>query len=124
MAGLGMLVAILASFLYVFSVDAAAKPHLWINIGLAVIALIVGGGTAWWSGKKVAMTAMPQMVALYNGMGGGAAGAIAAVELFGSKTARRDTTCRDVGGGPDRCRIVIGLADRLGQARWCDQEAA
>ena len=31
------------------------------------------------------MTAMPQMVALYNGMGGGAAGAIAAVELFGAK---------------------------------------
>ena len=31
------------------------------------------------------MTAMPQMVALYNGMGGGAAGAIAAVELFGTK---------------------------------------
>jgi NAD(P) transhydrogenase subunit beta len=31
------------------------------------------------------MTAMPQMVALYNGMGGGAAGAIAAVELFGNK---------------------------------------
>jgi NAD(P) transhydrogenase subunit beta len=85
-AGLGMLVAILASFLYVFSVDAAAKPHLWVNIGLAVIALIVGGGTAWWSGKKVAMTSMPQMVALYNGMGGGAAGAIAAVELFGNKT--------------------------------------
>jgi H+-translocating NAD(P) transhydrogenase subunit beta len=85
-AGLGMLVAILASFLYVFSVDAAAKPHLWVNIGLAVIALIVGGGTAWWSGKKVAMTSMPQMVAIYNGMGGGAAGAIAAVELFGNKT--------------------------------------
>ena len=31
------------------------------------------------------MTSMPQMVALYNGMGGGAAGAIAAVELFGNK---------------------------------------
>jgi NAD(P) transhydrogenase subunit beta len=28
------------------------------------------------------MTDMPQMIALYNGMGGGAAGAIAAVELF------------------------------------------
>jgi H+-translocating NAD(P) transhydrogenase subunit beta len=84
-AGLGMLVAILASFLYVFSVDVAAKPYLLVNIGLAVIALAVGGGAAWWSGKKVAMTAMPQMVALYNGMGGGAAGAIAAVELFGNK---------------------------------------
>src|ERR1700734_3272813 len=84
-AGLGMLVAILASFLYVFSVDAAAKPHLLVNIVLAVIALVVGGGAAWWSGKKVAMTSMPQMDALYNGMGGGAAGAIAAVELFGNK---------------------------------------
>ena len=56
-----------------------------VNIGLAVVALAVGGGVAWWSGKKVAMTSMPQMVALYNGMGGGAAGAIAAVELFGNK---------------------------------------
>ena len=46
----------------------------------------MGGGAAWWGGRKVAMTAMPQMVALYNGMGGGAAGAIAAVELFGNKT--------------------------------------
>ena len=34
------------------------------------------------SGKRVAMTDMPQMIALYNGMGGGAAAAIAAVELF------------------------------------------
>ena len=84
-AGIGMLVAVLASFLYVFDVGAAAKPHLMVNIGLGVVALIVGGGIAWWGGKKVAMTAMPQMVALYNGMGGGAAGAIAAVELFGDK---------------------------------------
>src|ERR1700723_3857316 len=46
---------------------------------------IFGAGVAWWAGKKVAMTAMPQMVAIYNGLGGGAAGAIAAVELFGGK---------------------------------------
>src|SRR5580698_8380868 len=85
LAGLGMLVAVLASFLYVFDVSAAAKPHLIANVALGVVALIVGGGFAWWSGKKVAMTAMPQMVAIYNGMGGGAAGAIAAVELFGNK---------------------------------------
>jgi H+-translocating NAD(P) transhydrogenase subunit beta len=84
-AGVGMAVAILASFLYALNVDAAAKPHLMVNIGLAVAALVVGGGVAWWSGKKVAMTAMPQMVAIYNGMGGGAAAAIAAVELFGNK---------------------------------------
>ena len=84
-AGIGMAVAILASFLYAFNVGAAARPHLLVNVALAVVALGMGGGAAWWSGKKVAMTAMPQMVALYNGMGGGAAGAIAAVELFGNK---------------------------------------
>jgi NAD(P) transhydrogenase subunit beta len=85
-AGLGMLGAVVASFLYAFSVSAAAEPHLLVNVGLALVALVIGGGAAWWSGRKVPLTAMPQMVALYNGMGGGAAGAIAAVELFGNKT--------------------------------------
>jgi NAD(P) transhydrogenase subunit beta len=84
-AGIGMAVAVLASFLYAFGVDTAARSNLPVNIGLAVVALVLGGGAAWWSGRKVAMTAMPQMVAIYNGMGGGAAGAIAAVELFGNK---------------------------------------
>jgi NAD(P) transhydrogenase subunit beta len=85
-AGVGMLAAVAASFLYVFTVDAAAKPHLPLNIGLAAAALLIGAGVAWWSGRKVAITAMPQAVALFNGMGGGAAGAIAAVELFGNQT--------------------------------------
>ncbi len=87
-AGVGMLAAVVASFLYVFTVDAAAKPHLPLNIGLAAAALIIGAGVAWWSGRRVKITAMPQAVALFNGMGGGAAGAIAAVELFGSQTQR------------------------------------
>src|SRR5689334_8204674 len=81
-AGVGMLVATLASFLYVFGVNPAAEPHLTVNFALAAGALIFGTALAWVSGKRVAMTAMPQMVALYNGMGGGAAAAIAAVELL------------------------------------------
>jgi H+-translocating NAD(P) transhydrogenase subunit beta len=81
-AGVGMLVATLASFLYFFDVNEAAQAQLGTNMALAVAALSVGTGWAWWSGKRVAMTAMPQMVALYNGMGGGAAAAIAAVELL------------------------------------------
>jgi NAD(P) transhydrogenase subunit beta len=85
-AGVGMAVAVVASFLYVFDVSKEAQPFLYVNAGLALGALILGGGAAWLSGKKVAMTAMPQMVAVYNGLGGGAAGAIAAVELFGNKT--------------------------------------
>jgi NAD(P) transhydrogenase subunit beta len=84
-AGWGMTGAVIVSFLYVFSVSEAARPHLPINISLALVALLLGGGAAWWSGRKAAMTSMPQMVAIYNGMGGGAAAAIAALELFGSR---------------------------------------
>ncbi len=84
-AGVGMLVAVLAAFLYYFGVSEAVKPHLMVNLVLATTALVIGVGWAWWSGKRVAMTAMPQMVALYNGMGGGAAASIAAVELFAGK---------------------------------------
>ena len=84
-AGWGMAIAILAAFLYTQGVSEEARPHLTTNVTLAGIALAIGIGWAWWSGKRVAMTAMPQMVALYNGMGGGAAAAIAAAELFAGK---------------------------------------
>ena len=71
-AGVGMLIGTVMSFLY---------PGMG-NFALMLAAIAVGGALAWWSGKKVAMTDMPQMIALYNGMGGGAAASIAAVELF------------------------------------------
>ena len=70
-AGYGMLLAIAATFLI---------PGLQ-NLGLMALALVIGGGGAWISAQKVKMTDMPQMVAIYNGMGGGAAAAIAAVEF-------------------------------------------
>jgi NAD(P) transhydrogenase subunit beta len=53
-----------------------------LNLILVIAAIAAGGAVAWISGKRVAMTDMPQMIALYNGMGGGAAAAIAAVELY------------------------------------------
>jgi H+-translocating NAD(P) transhydrogenase subunit beta len=74
-AGAGMLVATLVTFLY---------PGM-DNYVLMMVAIAIGGILAYVSGKRVAMTDMPQMIALYNGMGGGAAAAIAAVELFGGE---------------------------------------
>jgi NAD(P) transhydrogenase subunit beta len=71
-AGVGMVIATLATFLL---------PGLG-NLALIVVALVIGVGLAWVSGKRVAITDMPQMVALYNGMGGGSAAAIGAVELL------------------------------------------
>ena len=71
-AGVGMVVATLITFL---------TPGMG-NYLLMTVAIAVGGIVAWVTGRRVAMANMPQMIALYNGMGGGAAGAIAAVELF------------------------------------------
>ncbi|HXP66058.1 MAG TPA: NAD(P)(+) transhydrogenase (Re/Si-specific) subunit beta [Steroidobacteraceae bacterium] len=52
------------------------------NLILVILAIAIGTVIAWVSGKRVAMTDMPQMIALYNGMGGGAAAAIAAVQMY------------------------------------------
>jgi len=84
-AGWGMAVATLASFLYYFGATKSGNPQATRNLILAAVALVIGLAWAWRSGKKVAMTAMPQMVAIYNGLGGGAAALIAAVELLGAK---------------------------------------
>ena len=74
-AGAGMLLATLATLVFMGAST--------FNLMLVIAAVLVGGTLAWVSGKRVAMTDMPQMIALYNGMGGGAAAAIAAVELYG-----------------------------------------
>jgi H+-translocating NAD(P) transhydrogenase subunit beta len=69
------------------------------NLALVIGAIAVGGIIAWVSGKRVAMTDMPQMIALYNGMGGGAAAAIAAVELYrGSEHSIVHLTIATIGG--------------------------
>ena len=75
-AGIAMLAATLITF-------GVPQIHLQldINMTLMLIAIAVGSAVAYISAKRVAMTDMPQMIALYNGMGGGAAAAIAAVEL-------------------------------------------
>ena len=99
-AGSGMLVATIVSFLY---------PGM-TNYELIGAAIVVGGALAWWSGKRVAMTDMPQMIALYNGMGGGAAAAIAAVELYRGESQGYATSTLAVVGG------IIGSVSFSGSA--------
>ena len=72
-AGIGMVLATVVTFVH---------PEISRNYVLMLVAIAIGGGVAWYTGKRVAMTDMPQMIALYNGMGGGAAAAIAGVELL------------------------------------------
>ena len=72
-AGVAMALAVLVTFVH---------PEVKGNYVLMLVALVSASVISWWWAKMVAMTDMPQMIALYNGMGGGSAGAIAAVELL------------------------------------------
>jgi H+-translocating NAD(P) transhydrogenase subunit beta len=65
-AALGMLVAVLATLMQV--------RHNWL---LIAVGLVVGTALGVPSARQVRMTAMPQMVALFNGVGGGAVALIA-----------------------------------------------
>jgi NAD(P) transhydrogenase subunit beta len=67
----GMLIAIAVTF---------AKSGMTDYWAIA-LGMVVGGGFGAVAARKVKMTAMPQMVALFNGVGGGAAALISLAEL-------------------------------------------
>jgi len=71
-AGVAMLLAVVVTFF---------SPSL-SNFALIALGVAIGGLGGWYWARVVQMTAMPQMVAVFNGMGGGAAAAIAAVTLL------------------------------------------
>ena len=72
LSAVGMLIAIVATL---FKMDAIPLP--WVLTGVALGALI---GAL--SAVKIAMTAMPEMVAIFNGFGGGASALVASAEFF------------------------------------------
>ena len=56
--------------------------HSGRNLVLAVVAMVLGAAIAVPVARFVKMTAMPQLVAVFNGVGGGAAALVAIVELL------------------------------------------
>jgi NAD(P) transhydrogenase subunit beta len=50
-----------------------------LNLVLTLVAMVIGAAVAVPAARKVKMTAMPQMVAIFNGVGGGAAALISLV---------------------------------------------
>jgi NAD(P) transhydrogenase subunit beta len=76
LAGWGLGLAVGATFV-------TGVPHhlVWI-----AVALLVGSALGAWAGRAVQMTDMPQMVALLNGLGGGAAALVSGGEFLGRMT--------------------------------------
>ena len=72
LASLAMLIAIVATVLEIGLVD-----YRWILIGLAI-----GSVVGVFAAVRIQMTQMPEMVALFNGFGGGASALVAMSELW------------------------------------------
>jgi NAD(P) transhydrogenase subunit beta len=73
-AAVGMAIAVVATLL---------TPHVWDGSStpwLIVLGLVLGTAIGIPAARRVHMTAMPQMVALFNGVGGGAVAIIAWIE--------------------------------------------
>ncbi|MDQ2761236.1 MAG: NAD(P)(+) transhydrogenase (Re/Si-specific) subunit beta [Actinomycetota bacterium] len=73
-AAVGMAIAFVATLLTRHALNGSSTP--W----LIVLGIAIGAGIGIPAALKVRMTAMPQMVALFNGVGGGAVALIAWIE--------------------------------------------
>ncbi|HEY0071914.1 MAG TPA: NAD(P)(+) transhydrogenase (Re/Si-specific) subunit beta, partial [Chloroflexia bacterium] len=71
-AAVGMGVAVVATF---FSSNVQ-------NVWFILAGIVIGGGVGFFLARSVQMTEMPQMVALFNAMGGGAAALTSTVEFL------------------------------------------
>ncbi len=76
LSSVGMVIAVVAELVYVSQQNPGPGNWLIILGGLGA-----GGATGLWLARSVAMTSMPQLVSLFNAVGGGAA-AILAIDDF------------------------------------------
>jgi NAD(P) transhydrogenase subunit beta len=67
-AGVGMTLAIIASLIMPFEGEKVHNNYAWV-----IIALLIGTVIGYIAAVKVAMTSMPQMVSVFNGLGGACA---------------------------------------------------
>ncbi len=77
----GNLVAALGALIAV-GTTIALLHHSTLDLVLLVVAIVIGAPVGAVAARAVKMTAMPQMVATFNGVGGGAAALVAIVEFL------------------------------------------
>jgi NAD(P) transhydrogenase subunit beta len=88
----GMAVAVIATLVYLLTREGGLSP---LALGIIVVGFLIGGGAGLYTARSVKMTAMPQLVSLFNAVGGGAAALVAIedfIRLNDTGTAALDTT--------------------------------
>src|SRR6187401_794210 len=77
----GMTVAVVATFIWLFVREGSNLVSNPLPIVIIVGGFVIGGGIGLYLARRVQMTAMPQLVSLFNAVGGGAA-ALVAIDDF------------------------------------------
>jgi NAD(P) transhydrogenase subunit beta len=84
LAALGMTIAVVATLisreLQVTNADGSTETS-WTNVALILIAIAIGAVVSVIAAQRVKMTAMPQMVAIFCGVGGGTAALVSVAEF-------------------------------------------
>ena len=113
---LGMLIA--AAVALLLGTDSeGVRLEISRNALIAIgVGLVVGTLVGIVASQKVQMTAMPQMVALFNGLGGGASALVAAVELFNKKAGAVPVDVVPTSSIPAALSILIGGVTLTGSA--------
>ncbi|HEY3329391.1 MAG TPA: NAD(P)(+) transhydrogenase (Re/Si-specific) subunit beta [Capsulimonadaceae bacterium] len=80
-AMVGMLITVIGVFIGTDAMGAKLVNYSPCQTGIIVVGLLLGGGIGAISALRVKMTAMPQMVAIFNGAGGATAALVAVYDL-------------------------------------------
>jgi NAD(P) transhydrogenase subunit beta len=99
--GMAVAIAATALWLLVLPPTGSFNPLGWLII---LLGIVVGGGYGLYSARTVKMTAMPQLVSLFNAVGGGAAALIAISEYVSHVSAN------SVPGLQDNVATVLDVA--------------
>jgi NAD(P) transhydrogenase subunit beta len=105
-AAVGMAIAV------VWTVVTLRNSFTGAGIVISVVGVLIGSVAGTVGARRVKMTAMPQMVALFNGVGGGAAALVAVSELLAHPGARPEFQT----GLPSVFAIIIGGISFAGSA--------
>jgi NAD(P) transhydrogenase subunit beta len=113
LAAFGMVVATLTLLASMMMNPEQGPPH---NLWLIVAAIAIGAVAGAVGARRVAMTDMPQMVALLNGCGGGSAALISTAEFLHLSTARAgaDTMVGTIIGSISLSGSVVAFAKLQG----------
>ena len=122
----GMIAAIVATLVLIIHAG-TVKPVGWIVL---IVGAAVGAVAGLFGARRVAMTAMPQLVSLFNAVGGGAAAIVAIYDFVtlasgdGTPIAGERFLIADRARRHHRRGHVRRFADRLRQAAGHDLVAA